>query len=99
MLHCRQTLLADLGASPAGRLQAACGQAIMLESFLESVEARPMASASIAQASATCLPCTPQHHPRLHTCFWPFLPWTCVQSCQIQLISSIAGSGTGRPFK
>ena len=50
-----QALLADLAASPAGQLQAARGQAILLESFLESVEAQPMASASIAQASAAAL--------------------------------------------
>ena len=50
-----QALLADLARSPAGRLRGAQGSPLMMESFLESVEEQPLASASIAQVALPAL--------------------------------------------
>jgi hypothetical protein len=46
-----QALLRDLLESPFGRLMVQSGSPAMLETFLESVEQSPLASASIAQVS------------------------------------------------
>ncbi|BDA51611.1 Protein ACTIVITY OF BC1 COMPLEX KINASE 8, chloroplastic [Coccomyxa sp. Obi] len=51
----QRALLRDLEESPAGRLRALQGQPMLLESFLESVEPAPMASASIAQVHGAVL--------------------------------------------